>query len=134
MKLLFDQNLSPKLVNWLADLYPGSSHVLSLGLDRASDQAIWEYARDHGYAIVTKDADYDDMGVVRGHPPKVLWLLIGNCTTAQVETVLRQNHVRWLKGSSKIRRWERSACGDWYALPREAREIQAVQFAPGPTE
>ncbi len=92
MKLLFDQNLSPKLVNWLADLYPGSSHVLSLGLDRASDEAIWEYARDHGYAIVTKDADYDDMGVVRGHPPKVRWLLIGNCTTAQVEAVLRQNH------------------------------------------
>jgi predicted nuclease of predicted toxin-antitoxin system len=41
---------------------------------------------------VTKDADYDDMGVVRGHPPKVLWLLIGNCTTAQIEAVLRQNH------------------------------------------
>jgi predicted nuclease of predicted toxin-antitoxin system len=92
LRLLFDQNLSPKLVNWLADLYPGSSHVALLGLDRASDQAIWEYALDHGYVIVTKDADYDDMSVVRGHPPKVLWLLIGNCTTAQVENVLRQNH------------------------------------------
>lgn len=61
MKLLFDQNLSPKLVNWLADLYPGSSHVLSLGLDCASDQAIWESAWDHGYAIVTKDADYREI-------------------------------------------------------------------------
>ena len=68
MKLLFDQNLSPKLVNWLADLYPGSSHVLSLGLDRASDEAIWEYARDHGYAIVTKDADLMLGDVQHVHP------------------------------------------------------------------
>ena len=56
MKLLFDQNLSPKLVNRLADLFPGSSPVQSLGLDCAEDDQVWEHARLNGFAIVTKDA------------------------------------------------------------------------------
>ena len=91
MKLLFDQNLSPKLVQRLAEPYPGSSHVQFQGLDCADDDQVWEYARLHGFAIVTKDADYNNLSVVRGNPPKVIWLLLGNCTTAQVEAVLRNN-------------------------------------------
>ena len=89
MKLLFDQNLSPKLANRLADLFPGSSHVQSVGLDCASDDQIWEHARLNGFAIVTKDEDYNNLSVVRGSPPKVLWLQLGNCTTAHVEAVFR---------------------------------------------
>ncbi len=89
MKLLFDQNLSPKLVHRLADVFPGSSHVQSDGLGCANDDQIWEHARLNGFAIVTKDADYNNLGVVRGSPPKVIWLLLGNCTTAQVEAVFR---------------------------------------------
>jgi predicted nuclease of predicted toxin-antitoxin system len=89
MKLLFDQNLSPKLVNRLADLFPGSTHVQSVGLDCASDDRIWDYLRLHGFAIVTKDEDYNNLSVLRGCPPKVIWLQLGNCTTAQVEAVFR---------------------------------------------
>jgi predicted nuclease of predicted toxin-antitoxin system len=89
MKLLFDQNLSPKLVNRLTDLFPDTSHVQSEGLDCASDDQVWEHARLNGFAIVTKDADYNNLSVVRGSPPKVIWLLLGNCTTAQVEAVFR---------------------------------------------
>ena len=89
MKLLFDQNLSPKLVNCLADLFPNSSHVKSVGLDCASDDQVWEHARLNGFAIVTKDEDYNNLSVVRGSPPKVIWLQLGNCTTAQVEGVFR---------------------------------------------
>jgi predicted nuclease of predicted toxin-antitoxin system len=89
MKLLFDQNLSPKLVTLLADLFPDSSHVQSLGLDCASDEQIWEHARSNGFAIVTKDEDYNNLCVVRGSPPKVVWLQIGNCTTVQVEALFR---------------------------------------------
>jgi predicted nuclease of predicted toxin-antitoxin system len=77
MKLLFDQNLSPKLVPRLADLFPGSMHVSMAGLDCAEDGQIWEYARVNGLAIVTKDADYDHLGVVRGSPPKIIWLQLG---------------------------------------------------------
>jgi predicted nuclease of predicted toxin-antitoxin system len=89
MKLLFDQNLSPKLVNRLADLFPASSHVQSAGLDRASDDQVWEHARLNGFAIVTKDEDFNNLSVVRGSPPKVIWLQLGNCTTTQVEAVFR---------------------------------------------
>ncbi len=89
MKLLFDQNLSPKLINRLADLFPGSSHVQSAGLDCADDNQVWEHARLNGFVIVTRDADYNNLSVLRGQPPKVLWLQLGNCTTAQVEAVFR---------------------------------------------
>jgi len=89
MKLLFDQNLSPKLVNRLADLFPDCSHMQSVGLDCADDDQIWGYARLNGFAILTKDEDYNNLSVVRGNPPKVIWLQLGNCTTAKVETVLR---------------------------------------------
>ncbi len=89
MKLLFDQNLSPKLPRRLADLFPDSSHVLFESLDSSSDDEIWEHARLNGFTIVTKDEDFDNLRVLRGTPPKVIWLLIGNCTTAQVEAVFR---------------------------------------------
>ncbi len=89
MKLLFDQNLSPKLVTQLADLFPGSSHVQAEGLERADDEELWEHARQSGFAIVSKDEDFNNLSVVRGIPPKVIWLQLGNCTTSQVERVLR---------------------------------------------
>jgi predicted nuclease of predicted toxin-antitoxin system len=89
VKLLFDQNLSPKLVGQLADLFPASAHVQDVGLDQADDDVIWDYARQNGLAIVSKDEDYNLLGVVRGHPPKVLWLQLGNSTTTQVEAALR---------------------------------------------
>src|ERR1700687_2965961 len=70
MKLLFDQNLSPKLVTRLADLYPDSSHVQSAGLDCADDDQIWDHAKVNGFAVVTKDEDYNNLSVVRGSPPE----------------------------------------------------------------
>ena|SRR5215831_15659179 len=60
MKLLFDHNLSPRLVKRLADLYPDSTHVYLIGMDRVDDDIIWEYARNNGYAIVSKDVDHSD--------------------------------------------------------------------------
>ena len=89
MKLLFDQNLSPKLVSLLDDVFPGSVHVQSASLDCASDDLVWEYSRLHEFAIVTKDEDYNNLSVVRGTPPKVIWLQLGNCSTAQVVAVFR---------------------------------------------
>ncbi len=91
MKLLFDHHLSPRLVEALADVYPQANHVYLAGLDRAADEEIWPYAQLEGYTIVTKDADFSDLVVVRGFPPKVVWLRLGNCTTSQIETALRVN-------------------------------------------
>lgn len=89
--LLLDHNLSPKLVNRLADLYPDSTHVHLIGLERADDRTVWEYARHHGYIIVTKDADYSELLPLYGFPPKIIWIRRGNCSTQAIELLLRDN-------------------------------------------
>lgn len=91
MTLLFDQHLSRMLVRRLADLFPGSTHVVLEGLDQADDVVIWQFATMHTYTIVTKDSDFTDISTLRGTPPKVIWLHIGNCTTARAEHVIRSN-------------------------------------------
>lgn len=89
--LLFDHNLSPKLLYRLASLYPGSSHVSLVGLDTADDRTVWEYARRHDYIIVTKDADYSELLLLYGFPPKIIWIRRGNCSTSTIEMLLRNN-------------------------------------------
>lgn len=90
MKLLFDQNLSPRLVNALTDLYPDSDHVFNLNLDQASDNEVWNFALDRGFAIVTKDADFGDLSLLLGFPPKVIWIRRGNCSAREIENLLRE--------------------------------------------
>jgi predicted nuclease of predicted toxin-antitoxin system len=92
MKLLFDQNLSPRLVGQLADLYPDSNHVYPLGLDRVPDHEVRAYAQREGFLLVTKDADFSDLCVLRGFPPKVIWIRRGNCSTTEIEQILRRHH------------------------------------------
>ena len=91
MKLLFDQNLSPKLVKSLETLYPNSNHVFPLGLDQADDSGVWEYAQQNDFTLVTKDADFGDLSILRGFPPKVIWIRRGNCKTSDIENILRDN-------------------------------------------
>jgi len=92
MKLLFDQNLSPRLIDRLADLYPGSDHVANLGLGRAQDEEVWLYAREREFIIVSKDTDFSEMSVLRGFPPKVVWIRRGNCSTGEIERILRRDY------------------------------------------
>jgi predicted nuclease of predicted toxin-antitoxin system len=89
MKLLFDHNLSPQLVNRFNDLYPGSQHVFLLGMDQADDRQIWEYSTQNDFAIVTRDSDYNDLSLMLGSPPQVIWIRRGNCSTQTIETILR---------------------------------------------
>ena len=92
MRLLFDQNLSRQLRRMLADLYPQSEQVREIGLADAPDNVIWDYALDHGFVIVTKDSDYYDMSLTCGHPPKVIWIRLGNCPTSAVAELLRNRY------------------------------------------
>jgi predicted nuclease of predicted toxin-antitoxin system len=89
MKLLFDQNLSFKHCELLADLFPNSSHVRLLGLHRADDRAIWRFAGANDFMIVSLDADFSEMAALLGPPPKVIWLRSGNQSTMTVERILR---------------------------------------------
>ncbi len=92
MKLLLDQNLSPKLVTRLGDLFPNSTHVQMVGLDAADDTEVWNYARDNDYFIVSRDADFSDRSAIHGLPPKVIWLNRGNCSTHTVERILKNHY------------------------------------------
>jgi predicted nuclease of predicted toxin-antitoxin system len=90
--LLFDQNLSRRLVGRLASEYPGCEHVVLAGLSNADDRAIWAYAATNGLAIVSKDSDFSDLSAILGSPPKVVWLRVGNGPTRIIEDLLRQRH------------------------------------------
>ena len=90
MRLLFDENLSHKLVRLLADLFPDSIHVREVGLKAADDPLVWDYAKDNGLMIVSKDSDMHQRSFVFGYPPKVIWVRLGNCSTADVEQLLRR--------------------------------------------
>ena len=89
MKLLFDENLAPRLARRLGDVFPGSRHVRELGLRGADDVILWGFARENGFAIVSKDSDFQQRSFLRGHPPEVVWIRLGNRPTAAVESVLR---------------------------------------------
>ncbi|MBI3894527.1 MAG: DUF5615 family PIN-like protein [Acidobacteria bacterium] len=89
MKLLFDQNLPPSLVERLADLYPDCAHVSRIGLERAQDEVVWNYARENAFTIVTKDADFGEMSILLHPPPKVIWLRRGNCSSDEIAEMLR---------------------------------------------
>ncbi|MEO7085158.1 MAG: DUF5615 family PIN-like protein [Gemmatimonadaceae bacterium] len=89
MKLLFDENLSVRLGRDLTDLYLESTHVITLGLGGAGHAAIWVRAAADGFVLVTKDEDFQRLSVLRGAPPKVIWIRLGNCTTPDVSRLLR---------------------------------------------
>lgn len=89
MKLLLDENLSPRLVASIRDLYPDSCHVEDCELLCATDEEIWRYAGQNDFVIVTKDSDFSERSALHGSPPKVIWLRIGNCTTDRAGFVLR---------------------------------------------
>ena len=93
MKLLFDQNLSDQLVTQLADLFPNSIHAKTIGLNTATDAELWDYARNKGYLIVSKDADFSNRSAIHGYPPKVIWLRLRNCSTRVVEDSLRNHYL-----------------------------------------
>lgn len=87
--LLFDENLAVRLAAELADLYPDCAHVAERGLAGRPDHAIWEFARTHAFVIVTKGEDFQRLSVLFGAPPKVIWIRLGNCSTADIIRLLR---------------------------------------------
>jgi predicted nuclease of predicted toxin-antitoxin system len=91
MKLLLDENLSDRIVRKIVDLYPDSSHVKALALNNTDDGIIWEYAKRHDFAIVSKDSDFYQRSLLYGHPPKFIYLRIGNSPTAKIVQILRDN-------------------------------------------
>jgi predicted nuclease of predicted toxin-antitoxin system len=88
MKLLLDENLSRRLVPFLQNAYPGTSQVVLLGMESASDREIWQTAKDNNFVIVTRDADFEELSVVLGQPPKIIWIKVKNQSRAAILKIL----------------------------------------------
>lgn len=91
MKILLDQNLSFKLCTKLRDIFPELIHIRNVSLDTASDEEVWLYAKLNSFVLVSKDADFVEKAVLKGHPPKIIWINAGNCSTNKIELLLRKN-------------------------------------------
>ncbi len=91
MKLLLDENVSDRIVRQVADLFPDSTHVKSVGLMKADDNVIWDWAKQHGLTIVAKDTAFYQRAIVLGHLPKFIWLRVGNCPTSLIVNLLRSH-------------------------------------------
>ena len=91
MKLLFDQNISPKIVALMEVQFSGSQQVIHVGLENASDSVIFEFAKTNQFSIVTFDSDFVDLSIVKGTPPKIVWLRTGNLTTKSISDLLHMN-------------------------------------------
>jgi predicted nuclease of predicted toxin-antitoxin system len=94
LKLLFDENLSRKLVLKLVDLFPESTHAVTVGLVQSSDLEIWNYARDNDFIVVTADGDFYEMAAAFGAPPKVIWLRGCDYPTKIAAQILRDQIIR----------------------------------------
>ncbi|GCL40364.1 DUF5615 family PIN-like protein [Anabaena sp. FACHB-1250] len=93
MKLLLDENLSDRIINKIIDLYPDSAHVKTLALINTDDAIIWEYAKANSFVIVSKDSDFHQRSLLYGHPPKFIFLRIGNSPTSKIVQILTDNFV-----------------------------------------
>jgi predicted nuclease of predicted toxin-antitoxin system len=91
MKLLLDENLSDRIINKIIDLYPDSQHVKTLGLINTDDAIIWEFAKMNNFVIISKDSDFHQRSLLYGHPPKFIYLRIGNSPTSKIVQILRDN-------------------------------------------
>ena len=94
MKLLFDHHLSPTLVARLGEIFPASNHVWYLGLHDVPDVTVWLYAREHGFIVVSKDADFSEISMELGYPPKLVWLRIKNWSTDDIDELIRTSYSR----------------------------------------
>jgi predicted nuclease of predicted toxin-antitoxin system len=84
MKLLFDQNISYRIQRLLPDIFSDCCHVKTVRLNDCNDILIWQFAKQNDYTIVTFDADFFDISLLNGFPPKIIWLRTGNLTTFEI--------------------------------------------------
>jgi len=94
MKLLFDQNISPKILKNLPSQLSQSQQVRFVELEDASDMESFKYAKNQGFTIVTFDSDFVDLNALFGTPPKVIYLNTGNLTTSNIAQLIEKNMLR----------------------------------------
>jgi len=88
VKLLFDQNISHRIIRLLEHDFLSCDQIRRLNLENKSDKEIWEFAGRNDYIVITFDADFYEFSNLYGHPPKIIWLRFGNNTTSGIAQVL----------------------------------------------
>lgn len=88
MKLLFDQNISFRILGSIKPHFPQATQVRLAGLENSSDKEIWDYARKNQFVIVTFDSDFYDFSVIWGSPPKIILIKSLNQTTNAISELL----------------------------------------------
>ena len=91
MKLLFDQNISHRILKILSEEFSDSSSVKKENLIDSSDKMIWEFAKLSNYIIVTQDSDFNDLNSLYGFPPKIIWIRTGNLRTEELAFILKSH-------------------------------------------
>ena len=109
MRLLFDQIISQRLTKAPSDLFLGSLHVRKIGLQSADDANIWDYVADHAFVIASKDSYFHQRNFLFGHFPKTVWIRRVNCSTSEIEVILRKHY-------SNLRDFECDEQGSFFAL------------------
>jgi len=101
MKVWIDANLPPSIALWMTEeLKVDASSAERLGLLTASDNEIFENAREQDAVIVTKDADFVELVNRHGPPPRVVWLSCGNTTNSRLKQILA---AQWVQVAELIR-------------------------------
>ena len=90
MSLLFDQNISFRIIQKIKEDFSNSKQVRELGLEESSDDKIWKFAKENNFTVVTFDSDFFEISNLKGHPPKIIWLRTGNTTTKNIIEILQQ--------------------------------------------
>ncbi len=103
MKFLLDENLSPRLINRLDQLFPGLTHVSRETLGRSDDIVIFEWAKANEFGVITTDADFVELGQRLGWPPKIIHLKHCDQPLRIIEDLLRRNAVRITEFAKDVR-------------------------------
>jgi len=88
MRFLFDQNISHRILAMLPEKFSDSSSVKKEGLINSTDREIWDYAKKNNFIIVTQDSDFNDLNLLLGFPPKIIWIRTGNLRTKAIVDIL----------------------------------------------
>jgi predicted nuclease of predicted toxin-antitoxin system len=88
MRFIFDQNISQRILAILPEQFSDSTSVKKEGLLNSTDRAIWEFAKKNDYVIVTQDSDFNDLNLLFGFPPKIIWIRTGNLRTNAIKDIL----------------------------------------------
>jgi predicted nuclease of predicted toxin-antitoxin system len=91
LKLLFDNNLSVRIIQAVDNFFPGSKHVADLQVNQFTDRQIFEFAGKNEFTVITKDKDFYHLVNTLGPPPKIVWIAVGNCSNQQaIDTVVKR--------------------------------------------